>query len=89
MYQRIRHNSTADTYNPSTLDKRRVTAPVTLPKAPWERMDMKEEDIKKLEELAKRLYEQKQKDKEIDDDGFITIYESSRGSIVKEDAPKD
>ena len=50
---------------------------------------MKEEDIKKLEELAKRLYEQKQKDKEIDDDGFITIYESSRGSIVKEDAPKD
>ena len=50
---------------------------------------MKEEDIKKLEELAKRLYEQKQKDKEIDDDGFITIYESSRGSTVKEDAPKD
>jgi hypothetical protein len=88
MYQRIRHNS-IDTYNPSTLDKRRVTAPVTLPKAPWERIDMKEEDIKKLEELAKRLYEQKQKDKEIDDDGFITIYESSRGSTVKEDAPKD
>jgi ribosomal protein L19E len=88
MYQRIRHNS-IDTYNPSTLDKRRVAAPVTLSKAPWERMDMKEEDIKKLEELAKRLYEQKQEDKEIDDDGFITIYESSRGSTVKEDAPKD
>jgi hypothetical protein len=53
------------------------------------KLDMKEEDIKKLEELAKRLYEQKQEDKEIDDDGFITIYESSRGSTVKEDAPKD
>jgi ribosomal protein L19E len=88
MYQRRRHNSTA-VHHPNTLDGRRVAAPVTLPKAPWERMDMKEEDIKKLEELAKRLYEQKQEDREIDDDGFITIYESSRGSTVKEDAPKD
>jgi hypothetical protein len=83
-----RHNSTA-VHHPNTLDGRRVAAPVTLSKAPWERIDMKEEDIKKLEELAKRLYEQKQEDKEIDDDGFITIYESSRGSTVKEDAPKD
>ena len=88
MYQRIRHNSTA-VHHLNTLNGRRVAAPVTLSKAPWESEDMKEADIKKLEELARRLYEQKQEDKEIDDDGFITIYESSRGSIVKEDAPED
>ena len=52
-------------------------------------MDMKEEDIKKLEELAKRLYEQKQEDKEIEDDGFITIYESSRGSTIKKGTAED
>jgi hypothetical protein len=87
MYQRIRHNS-IDTYNPSTLDKRRVTAPVTLPKAPWESVEMKDADIKKLEELARRL-EEKQKDKEIEDDGFITIYESSRGSTIKKGTAED
>ena len=87
MYQRIRHNSIA-THHPNTLIGRRVAAPVTLPKAPWESVEMKDADIKKLEELARRL-EEKQKDKEIEDDGFITIYESSRGSTVKKDAPKD
>jgi hypothetical protein len=49
---------------------------------------MKDADIKKLEELARRLYEEKQEDKEIEDDGFITIYESSRGSTIKKDAPE-
>ena len=88
MYQRRRHNSIA-VHHPNTLDGRRVAAPVTLSKAPWERMDMKEEDIKKLEELAKRLYEQKQEDKEIEDDGFITIYESSRGSTIKKGTAED
>ena len=88
MYQRIRHNS-IDTYNPSTLDKRRVTAPVTLPKAPWESVEMKDADIKKLEELARRLYEEKQEAKEIEDDGFITIYESSRGSTIKKSTAED
>jgi hypothetical protein len=70
------------------LDKRRVTAPVTLPKAPWESVEMKDADIKKLEELARRL-EEKQKDKEIEDDGFITIYESSRGSTIKKGTAED
>jgi hypothetical protein len=88
MYQRIRHNS-IDTYNPNNLDKRRVTAPVTLPKAPWESVEMKDADIKKLEELARRLYEEKQEDKEIEDDGFITIYESSRGSTIKKGTTED
>ena len=88
MYQRIRHNSIA-THHPNTLIGRRVAAPVTLSKAPWESMGMKEEDIKKLEELAKRLYEQKQEDKEIEDDGFITIYESSRGSTIKKGTTED
>jgi hypothetical protein len=86
MYQRIRHNSIA-THHPNTLIGRRVAAPVTLPKAPWESVEMKDADIKKLEELARRL-EEKQKDKEIEDDGFITIYESSRGSTIKKDAPE-
>ena len=87
MYQRIRHNSIA-THHPNTLIGRRVAAPVTLSKAPWESMGMKEEDIKKLEELARRL-EEKQKDKEIEDDGFITIYESSRGSTIKKGTAED
>jgi predicted Zn-dependent protease len=65
-----------------------VDAYKALPKAPWESVEMKDADIKKLEELAKRLYEQKQKDKEIEDDGFITIYESSRGSTIKKDGPR-
>ena len=52
MYQRIRHNSIA-THHPNTLIGRRVAAPVTLPKAPWESMEMKEEDIKKLEESSR------------------------------------
>jgi hypothetical protein len=54
MYQRIRHNSIA-THHPNTLIGRRVAAPVTLPKAPWESVEMKDADIKKLEELARRL----------------------------------
>jgi hypothetical protein len=87
MYQRIRHNSIA-THHPNTLIGRRVTAPVTLPKAPWESVEMKDADIKKLEELARRL-EEKQKDKEIEDDGFITIYESSRGSTIKKGTAED
>jgi hypothetical protein len=49
---------------------------------------MKDADIKKLEELARRL-EEKQKDKEIEDDGFITIYESSRGSTIKKGTAED
>jgi hypothetical protein len=87
MYQRIRHNSIA-THHPNTLIGRRVAAPVTLPKAPWESVEMKDADIKKLEELARRL-EEKQKDKEIEDDGFITIYESSRGSTIKKGTTED
>jgi ribosomal protein L19E len=49
---------------------------------------MKDADIKKLEELARRL-EEKQEDKEIEDDGFITIYESSRGSTIKKGTAED
>ena len=87
MYQRRRHNSIAK-HHPNTIDGRRVAAPVTLPKAPWESVEMKDADIKKLEELARRL-EEKQKDKEIEDDGFITIYESSRGSTIKKGTAED
>jgi hypothetical protein len=39
MYQRRRHNSTA-VHHPNTLDGRRVAAPVTLPKAPWEKTEV-------------------------------------------------
>jgi hypothetical protein len=48
MYQRRRHNSTA-VHHPNTLDGRRVAAPVTLLKAPWEEMEMKEQDTERGE----------------------------------------
>jgi hypothetical protein len=39
MYQRRRHNSIAK-HHPNTLDGRRVAAPVTLSKAPWEKTEV-------------------------------------------------